>query len=133
MLVEFVTVADIASGWRPLTAEQESVAAAKISEALIILEVEAPGVLSRAESGELSPDIVRLVVTRMVTRYLKNPDGDRTVTDSESIDDYTVSSTRIKDNSLASGDMFVTPVELGWLGVRVKAPSAFEIALGGSV
>lgn len=132
MQANFVTVADIASGWRPLTPEQEIVAAAKIIEALVILEVEAPGVLAQAEAGSLSPDIVRLVVARMVTRYLKNPDGDRTVTDSESIDDYTTSSTRIKDNSLASGDMFVTPKELEWLGVKPKVRGAFEITLGGS-
>lgn len=133
MLVD-VTADDVADGWRPLTAEEARVAGTKIFEAQVILGIEVPGLGNQVASGQIPSSIVRLVVARMVARYLKNPDGDRTVTDSESIDDYTKSSTRIKDNSLSSGDMFVTAKELEWLGVTGadQRPRSFEIRLGGS-
>lgn len=133
MLVD-VTAEDVADGWRPLTAEEARVAGTKIFEAQVILGIEVPGLGDQVASGRIPSSIVRLVVARMVARYLKNPDGDRTVTDSESIDDYTKSSTRIKDNTLSSGDMFVTAKELEWLGVKelVQMPRSFEIRLGGS-
>lgn len=131
MLVD-VTADDVANGWRPLTAEEQVVAAAKIRDALVILSIEAPGLDGRIASGEISTAIVRVVVVQMVSRYLKNPDGDRTITDTESIDDYTKSSTRIKDTTLSSGDMFVTARELAWLGVTAPGPRAFGITLGGS-
>lgn len=131
MLVD-VTADDVADGWRPLTAEEARVAGTKIFEAQVILGIEVPGLGDQVASGQIPSSIVRLVVARMVARYLKNPDGDRTVTDSESIDDYTKSSTRIKDNSLSSGDMFVTAKELEWLGMAPVSRGAFEIRLGGS-
>lgn len=133
MLVD-VTAEDVADGWRPLSADEARVAGTKIFEAQVILGIEVPGLSDLVSSGQIPVTIVRLVVARMVARYLKNPDGDRTITDSESIDDYTKSSTRIKDNSLSDGDMFVTAKELEWLGVKevVRAPRSFEITLGGS-
>ena len=126
-MVVDITADDVANGWRPLTAEEQVVARAKIAEALVILSIEAPGFDTQAPS-----EIVRVVVARMVSRYMKNPDGDRTITDSESIDDYTKSSTRIKDTTISSGDMFVTAKELEWLGVAPTPSRAFGITLGGS-
>lgn len=116
-----VTSADVASGWRPLTAAEDPVATTLIGEAQTILA---------ATAGDLtgkSDDLVRLVVVKMVRRVLKNPDGMR-VRDM-GIDDYREGGT--VDSSLSTGELYVAPDELGWLGVR-RAGRAFEVRLGGS-
>jgi hypothetical protein len=130
MLDDLITAEHVAAGWRSLTPDETVVASAQIGEALTLLRFYLPGLDTSVSSGGLSADIVRLVVVRMVRRYLKNPEGDRQVTKSTSIDDYTESDTRIKDNSLSAGDIVPQDVELSWLGF-VKPGSAFTITLGG--
>jgi hypothetical protein len=68
---------------------------------------------------------VKLVIVKMVRRVLKNPDGYRIK--NESIDDYTESGT--VDSSLSTGELYVSPEELKWLGVRGSG-RAFEVRLG---
>jgi len=117
-----VTPEDVAAGWRPLSAAEELVATAQIAEALVLLGALVPGLDSQPE------DLVKLVVVRMVRRYMKNPDGYRS--DTEAIDDY--SHTKVRDTSLSAGDMAPWDSELAWLGVRQGGSSAFQIVLGGS-
>lgn len=114
---------DVAAGWRPLTDAEFSVAEAQIGEALVMLSVEVPGFASQPE------DIVKLVVVKMVRRVLKNPEGFR-ITPGGSIDDYTEGGGTV-DSSLSTGELYVSPQELKWLGVR-GGGRAFEIRLGGS-
>jgi hypothetical protein len=115
-----VTPDDVAAGWRPLTDAEELVATQQIAEALVLLVTLVPGLDSQAD------DLVKLVVVRMVRRYMKNPDGFRS--DTESIDDY--SRTQVRDTALSAGDMSPWDSELAWLGVR--RGGAFEIRLGSS-
>lgn len=115
---------DIAAGWRPLTAAEAITAQGLIVEAAVLLTVSVPG-LDGKDAG-----IVKLVVSRMVRRVLKNPDGYRVR--NESIDDYSDGGTI--DSSLSTGELYVSDQELGWLGVKPESTikRAFEIRLAGS-
>lgn len=117
-----VTATDIAAGWRPLSTAEQAVATAQIAEAVVALEGFAAqrGVVL----GGLNQALVDLVVKRMVRRFMKNPDGVRTHT--ESIDDY--STTDIRDNSLSAGEMFPNDADLSLLFGRGRG--AFEVVLG---
>lgn len=117
-----VLPSDIAAGWRPLTEAEETTAAGLIAEAIILLTVAVPGFDSKDDG------IARLVVSRMVRRVMKNPDGYRIR--NESIDDYSDGGT--VDSTLSTGELYASDVELGWLGVVAAKTRAFEIRLTGS-
>ncbi len=112
-----VLPSDVAAGWRPLTAAEDLIAAGLIAEAITLLTVTVPGFDSKDEG------IARLVVSRMVRRVMKNPDGYR-IRDT-SIDDYTEGGT--VDSALSTGELYASADELAWLGVRAVGPRAFEI------
>jgi len=112
-----VTSDDVAAGWRPLTADEQVTAAGLIAEAVILLTVTVPGFEAK------DPGIVRLVVSRMVRRVMKNPDGYRIR--NESIDDYTEGGT--VDSALSTGELYASTDELGWLGVHAAGLRSFEI------
>lgn len=112
-----VLPSDVAAGWRPLSAAEDLVAAGLIAEALTLLTVTVPG-LEFKDAG-----IVRLVVSRMVRRVMKNPDGYR-VRDT-SIDDYSEGGT--VDSALSTGELYASADELAWLGIRPAGLRAFEI------
>lgn len=120
----FVLPDDVAAGWRPLTADEEVTATGLIGEAVVLLTVTVPGFDSKDEG------VVKLVVSRMVRRVMKNPDGYRIR--NESIDDYTEGGT--VDSVLSTGELYASEDELGWLGVKPASETkrAFEIRLGGS-
>ena len=117
-----VTPDDVAAGWRPLTAAEQSTATGLIAEANTLLTVAVPGFDSK------DPGVAKLVVSRMVRRVLKNPDGYRVR--SESIDDYSDGGT--VDSALSTGELYASADELAWLGVRPAGLRAFEVRLGGS-
>jgi len=112
-----VTPDDVAAGWRPLSDAEVLTAQGLIAEALVLLTVAVPGFASKDEG------VARLVVSRMVRRVMKNPDGYRIR--NESIDDYTDGGT--VDSALSTGELYASTDELGWLGVRAVGPRAFEI------
>jgi len=112
-----VLPSDVAAGWRPLSDSEELTAAGLIAEAITLLTVTVPGFDFKDEG------IARLVVSRMVRRVMKNPDGYRIR--NESIDDYTEGGT--VDSALSTGELYASTDELGWLGVRAAGPRAFEI------
>ena len=112
-----VTPDDVAAGWRPLSDAEALVAQGLITEALVLLTVAVPGFDAKDEG------VARLVVSRMVRRVMKNPDGYRIR--NESIDDYTEGGT--VDSALSTGELYASTDELGWLGVRAAGPRAFEI------
>jgi hypothetical protein len=112
-----VTPDDVAAGWRPLSGAEALVAEGLITEALVLLSVAVPGFDS------MDNRVARLVVSRMVRRVMKNPDGYRIR--NESIDDYTDGGT--VDSALSTGELYASKDELGWLGVRTTGPRAFEI------
>jgi hypothetical protein len=117
-----VTPEDVAAGWRPLSDAEFLAAQGLIVEASVLLGVLVPGLDS------LSEDLVRLVVAKMVRRVLKNPDGYRVR--NVQIDDFTEGGTI--DNSVSTGELYVSTDELSWLGVKVAGPRSFEIRLGSS-
>lgn len=117
-----VTPNDVAAGWRPLTTAEITTTEGLLPEAFVILAAVVPGFDAK------SPDLVKLVVSKMVRRVLKNPDGWR-VAPGGSIDDYTEGG-GTRDTSLSSGELYVSSEELKWFGVRTGG--AFEIRLGGS-
>lgn len=119
-MAAIVLSSDVAAGWRPLTAAEDPVATRLISEAFVLLRVLVPGLDSKSD------DLVTLVIVKMVRRVLKNPDGYRVR--SESVDDYADGGTI--DSALSTGEIYVSPEELGWLGVRPSGRRAFEIRLG---
>jgi hypothetical protein len=117
-----VTPDDVAAGWRPLSDAEVLAATGLIVEAGVLLTALVPGLDSKSE------DLVKLVIAKMVRRVLKNPDGYRVR--NVSIDDFTEGGT--VDNSVSTGELYASADELGWLGVTVGAPRAFEIRLGSS-
>lgn len=112
-----VTSDDVAAGWRPLSAAEVVTANGLIAEAVTLLTVTVPGFDAK------DPGVARLVVSRMVRRVMKNPDGYRVR--NESIDDYTDGGT--VDSVLSTGELYASTDELAWLGVRVAGLRAFEI------
>lgn len=114
-----VTSGDVAAGWRPLTTAEEVVAVAQIGEATVLLTALVPGLDAKSE------DLVKLVIVKMVRRVLKNPDGWR-VAPGGSIDDYTEGGGTL-DNTLSTGELYVSEDELLWLGVRAAGLRSFEI------
>lgn len=112
-----VTPDDVAAGWRPLSDAEVLSAWGLIGEAKVLLAVTVPSFDSQSD------DVVRLVVSRMVRRVLKNPDGYRVR--SESVDDYSDGGT--VDSALSTGELYASDNELSWLGVRPAGLRAFEI------
>lgn len=119
-----VTSGDVASGWRPLTAAEDAVAVAQIGEATVLLTALVPDLASRSAA------LVKLVIVKMVRRVLKNPEGWR-VAPGGSIDDYTEGGGTL-DNTLSTGELYVSADELAWLGARTANPRAFTIRPGSS-
>ncbi|AYN57865.1 head-tail adaptor Ad1 [Arthrobacter phage Faja] len=115
----YVWPEDVAAGWRPLTEAESKVAEDQIGAALVLLGALVPDLAAQSE------DLVKLVIVKMVRRVLKNPDGYRIR--NASIDDYTEGGTI--DSSLSTGELYVSPEELKWLGARGTG-RAFEVRLG---
>jgi hypothetical protein len=117
-----VTAEDVASGWRSLSESEAVTANGLLLEAQVMLKIEVPDLAAK------DPDVVALVVKRMVRRVLKNPDGMRIR--SESIDDYSEGGT--VDSTLSTGELYASDQEIGWLGIVRQKKKAFEVKLGGS-
>lgn len=117
-------VADVTNRWRPLTLEEEAVAAALLQEAEAILAVASPGIRERAAASPDAAVVARSVVVSMVLRVLKNPDSVRQF----SIDDYT----QVRDQVASSGLLYATPEELAQVApVVVPLPGVYVVGLGG--
>jgi hypothetical protein len=117
-----VTAEDVASGWRSLSEAEAETANGLLLEAQVMLKIEVPDLAAK------DPDVVALVVKRMVRRVLKNPDGLRIR--NESIDDYTEGGT--VDSTLSTGELYASDQEIGWLGIIRQKKKAFEVRLAGS-
>lgn len=79
-------VEDIARGWRGLTSDEETVVAALIDHASLIVRAKIPTVDSRLADGSLSADLVAAVVAGMVRDVLDSPPVGM---QSWTVDDYT--------------------------------------------
>lgn len=112
----------IEARFRPLTAEESPVAEALIDDAWAVLLATVPDVDARMASGATSRELVISVVSAMVLRVLRNPNGIR----SWSVDDYS----ETRDNSVAAGSLFVSPDEVALLTGRASSTrrGAFSVA-----
>jgi hypothetical protein len=104
-----VTIPDLVDRFRPLTALEETRAAALLEDAWA--ELTAPGKVSdlddRLADGRVTENLVRRVVTAMVLRVLRNPEAIR----QWSVDDASFT----RDQLVSAGFLFVTADELALL------------------
>ncbi|HYH11731.1 MAG TPA: Gp19/Gp15/Gp42 family protein, partial [Thermomicrobiales bacterium] len=99
-----VTVAELEARWRPLTPAEAEVAQALLDDAWAILTLRLPTLEQRMDAQEVSTGAVIAVVSAMVLRVMRNPDGKI----SESIDDYTYR----RADAVSDGALFVSSAEL---------------------
>lgn len=120
-----VLLADLEARWRPLADSEKSNAQALLDDAWAIANAQVPLLNSSLDGGNVSPEVVRAVVSAMVIRVLRNPDGVRTW----SVDDYS----QTRDNSVSAGALYLSPDELALIGASIgqRRRRAFSIAPGG--
>jgi hypothetical protein len=121
-----ITTTDLADRWRPLTADEETVAQALLDDAWAVLLAQVPGIEARLEAGTLSEALVRKVETAMVLRVLRNPEGWR----QWSIDDASFT----RDQSLSAGLLYLAPgesAELAPVPSSSASRGAYIISFGG--
>lgn len=104
VVTALAVVSDLEARWRPLSASEAVVAQAYIDDAMSILTARRPSLAADVLAGLVSLESATFVVTSMVLRVLKNPDGKG----EESIDDYRYK----RDASIASGALYVSDDEL---------------------
>jgi len=118
------TVVDVESRWRSLTTAETINAEAFLADAWSLLLARRPTLEADITAGTVTTGNVVRVVTSMVLRLLRNPDGKT----EEAIDDY-----RYRyDKLVASGRLFVSDEELADLtpsGYR-RAKSVRLVAYG---
>jgi len=103
-----VTPSDLADRLgRDLTTTETTTATALLIDAWAVLIARDPSIDARLADSSLSADLVRVVVSAMVLRVLRNPDGKR----QEAIDDYSWT----RDTTLAGGSLYVSEDELALL------------------
>lgn len=116
------TVQDVADRWRPLTDNEELVAATLLDDAWAVLKHAVPTMATRldADPVELDVALVRPVLANMVKRVLINPDFLR----QQAIQD----SSSTFDTSVVTGHLYVTEAELAQIAdTAVGAGNAFTI------
>jgi hypothetical protein len=99
-----VGIADIEARWRPLNTQQTVNANAYIDDAWAMLLGRRPNLETDLAEGTISRDNVIRVVSTMVIRILRNPEGKQ----SEQIDDYKYT----RHELVSSGMLHVTSDEL---------------------
>lgn len=111
--------AEVASRWRALTADEQSVASVLLVDAETYLRARVATVADRVAAGTLSAALVKQVQVGMVLRVMKNPEGKR----QESIDDYSWT----RDQSLSAGALYATAEELQLLASPTSSAAAFTV------
>jgi hypothetical protein len=99
-----VQVTDIEARWRPLSGQDRTVAQSLLADAWALLTSRRPQLEADIASGSVSTASVVRVVSAMVIRVLRNPDGKL----QESVDDYSYR----RDSLVSSGVLHVTDSEL---------------------
>lgn len=125
MFWQSVTPEDIVKRWRALTPDEVSIIATVIDDARDILELaaEEAGITAIMPGDDRRVRTYIRIVSTMVIRVLKNPDGLLT----ETIDDYTYR----RDSAVSAGALYVSDSELD--GIRPidgrRRRGAFSIVL----
>jgi len=120
------TISDIEERFRPLTAAETVNAVAYLDDAWWMLTGRLPALEANITAGTVKVGNVVRVVSAMVIRILRNPDGKL----EESIDDYRYR----RDALISSGSLHVTGDELADLtpGAGRKTNSVRLVAYGDS-
>lgn len=98
------TVADLEARWRPLSTQEAINAQAFLTDAWAHLTGRRPNLEADMTAGTVSNENVVKVVSAMVLRVLKNPDG----WEDEAIDDWRGK----RHQAISSGELYVTSTEL---------------------
>lgn len=118
-------IGHIEARWRPLNAAEKAAAQALIDDAWVIVNIQVPSLAAAQDSGALSTEVLRAVLSAMVLRVLRNPDGVR----QWSVDDYS----ETRDSSVAAGALYLSDDELRLIGAAIgtRRRGAFSVAPGG--
>ena len=114
-----VTLTDIEARWRPLTSEEQVVTQSLLDDAWVVLTTRVPSVPQRLTDATLDTSLVVAVVSAMVLRVLRNPDGKV----QESIDDYTYR----RADAVSDGALYVSADEMALLSPAAVSSAAFTI------
>lgn len=113
-MADFATYQDVEGLWRPLTADEQTVATNLLRFASAIIRSKFPAIDDRIAAGDLDGDLATVVAAEMVKRRLQNPSGLR----SESVDDYSFT----RDQEHSAGGLYLTDDEVTLLsGRRVRS------------
>lgn len=74
-MVAYATAADVAAGWRTLTAEETAVATVLLDRVAVMIRAQVPSVPARLTAGTLDPEVPLTVSVNAVQRVLRNPAG----------------------------------------------------------
>ena len=121
----WVTPADVRKRWviGDLEASDEQVAT-KIEDAEDVVLSEFPDVQARVDSGALRVDTLVRVVSGMVVRFFRNPEGLRTT--GETTGPFSVQST-VTYGGDEPGELYLTDADRSALAGRARQRKAFTI------
>jgi hypothetical protein len=74
-----VTTADIEDRWRPLTTEEDAVAAVLLADATVKLDTARPTLAAAVAASTVDERLVIILLCDMVIRVVSNPDLNRTI------------------------------------------------------
>lgn len=114
-----VMVSDLEARFRPLLESERTVAQALLDDAWAVVLTRRPMLQQHLVDGNVSDGLARAVVSAMVLRVLRNPEGIR----QWSIDDASFT----RDNALSAGWLFVSDDELALLTPGGTGDGAFTI------
>ena len=119
------TTADIEARWRTLTTQETTNATAFLADAWALLLSRRPTLDADMTAGTVTSANVIRVVSAMVLRLLKNPDG----YESESLDDWTGRRAAL----IASGVLHVTSDELADITPGRRTRKSVRLVVYGDV
>lgn len=117
------TTADLEARWRPLSAQETTNANALLGDAWALLLSRRPTLEADMAAGTVSQANVVRVVSAMVLRVLRNPEGVL----SETVDDYTYR----RDAVVSGGLLHVTGDELADITPGRRRRSSVRLVVGG--
>lgn len=118
----FVTVDDLAARFRPLSDDEKIVAKALLDDAWSLAALQVPGLNAAVGDNVANFGILTAVLSAMVLRVMRNPDGVR----QWSVDDYS----ETRDSSVSAGALYLSEDELSLLGAAVGAKPRRAFSVG---
>lgn len=120
-----VMIDDLEARFRPLVGIERTVATALLADAWAIANAQLPTLATSLDGGGVPVETVRAVISAMVVRVLRNPEGLK----QWSIDDGSFT----RDSSVSGGTLYLTADELTLISASLgnRRRGAFSIAPGG--